>query len=112
YEQTEQQLFQLKEYTTLNVKSKIQELKRVQTMIEAQNRNVGVAQRAYDIAKIRYKEGAGSQIELQNTDLALKQARLNRIQSMYSYLITKYELEQILGRTNAEYFSNFSQIEN
>ena len=112
YEQTEQQLFQLKEYTALNVKSKIQELKRVQSLIEVQNRTVDVAQRAYNIAKVRYKEGAGSQIELQNTDLALKQARLNRIQSMYSYLVNKYELEQILGKTNPEYFSNFSQIEN
>lgn len=112
YEQTEQQLFQLKEYTTLNVKSKIQELKRVQSLIEVQNRTVEVAQRAYNIAKVRYKEGAGSQIELQNTDLALKQARLNRIQSIYSYLVNKYELEQILGKTNPEYFSNFSQIEN
>ena len=112
YEQTEQQLFQLKEYTTLNVKSKIQELKRVQSLIEVQNRTVDVAQRAYNIAKVRYKEGAGSQIELQNTDLALKQARLNRIQSIYSYLVNKYELEQILGKTNPEYFSNFSQIEN
>ena len=112
FEQTEQQLLQLKEYTTLNVKSKIQELKRVQSLIEVQNRTVDVAQRAYNIAKVRYKEGAGSQIELQNTDLALKQARLNRIQSIYSYLVNKYELEQILGKTNPEYFSNFSQIEN
>ena len=111
YEQTEQQLFQLKEYTTMSVKSKLQELKRVQSLIEVQNHTVEVAQRAYDIAKVRYREGAGSQIELQNTDLALKQARLNRIQSMYSYLVTKYELDQILGRTNPEYFSKFSQLD-
>ena len=111
YEQTEQQLFQLKEYTTMSVKSKLQELKRVQSLIEVQNHTVEVAQRAYDIAKLRYREGDGSQIELQNTDLALKQARLNRIQSMYSYLVTKYELDQILGRTNPEYFSKFSQLD-
>jgi outer membrane protein TolC len=79
-------------------------------LIEAQNNNVDVAQRAYDIAKVRYKEGAGSQIELQNTDLALKQARLNRIQSMYSYMVTKYELEQILGKTDPEYLSNFDYL--
>ncbi|HEX7358094.1 MAG TPA: TolC family protein, partial [Ignavibacteriaceae bacterium] len=112
YEQTEQQLFQLKDYTKLNVKSKVQELKRVQDLIEVQNKNVDVAERAYNIAKVRYKEGAGSQMELQNTDLALKQARLNRIQSLYSYLTTKFELDQMLGRTNPEYFTNFDQIEN
>ncbi len=109
YQQTEEQLKQLKDYTLLNVKTKIQELKRVSSLIEVQERTVEVAKRAYDIAKVRYKEGAGSQIELQNTDLALKQARLNRIQSMYSYLITKYELEQILGKTNQDYFLKFEE---
>lgn len=111
YQQTEEQLNQLKDYTLLNVKSKLQELKRVQSLIDVQNRTVEVAERSYNIAKVRYKEGAGSQIELQNTDLALKQARLNRIQSMYSYLTTKYELEQMLGRTNPEYFSSFNELE-
>jgi outer membrane protein len=111
YQQTEEQLNQLKDYTFLNVNSKLQELKRVQSLIDVQNRTVEVAERSYRIAKVRYKEGAGSQIELQNTDLALKQARLNRIQSMYSYLTTKYELEQILGRTNPEYFTKFSELE-
>jgi len=105
YEQTAEQLNMLKDATLLNVKAKIQELKRVQSLIEAQNQNVDVAQKAYEIAKVRYKEGVGSQMELQNTDLALKQARLNRIQSLYSYLTTKFELDQILGRTNPEYFT-------
>ena len=105
YEQTSEQLNQLKDATLLNVKAKIQELRRVQSLVKAQNQNVEVAERSYEIAKVRYKEGVGSQIELQNTDLALKQARLNRIQSLYSYLTTKYELDQILGRTNLDYFS-------
>lgn len=76
-----------------------------------QNKNVEVAERSYQIAKVRYKEGVGSQLELQTADLALKQARLNRIQSIYSYLTTRYELEQILGRTNPEYFSSFDKLD-
>lgn len=111
YQQTEEQVKQLKDYTLLNVKSKIQDLKTVQSIIDVQNKNVEVAERAYQIAKVRYKEGVGSQLELQNTDLALKQARLNRIQSMHLYLITKFELEQVLGKTNPEYFSSFSELE-
>ncbi len=110
FNQTEEQFNQLKDFTVLNVKSKLQELKRVQALLEVQNRTVEVAERAYQIAKVRYKEGAGSQLELQNADQALKQARLNRIQSIHSYLITKYELDQILGRTDSNYFSNFNQI--
>src|SRR5690606_35276246 len=111
YKQTEEQLNQLKDYTILNVKSKLMELKRVESVLDAQKRTVQVAQRAYEIATIRYKEGAGSQIEIQNSDLALKQARLNEIQTTYSYIVTKFELEQILGRTSSDYFVNFNEIE-
>lgn len=107
YKQTEEQFVQLKEYTAASVKAKLQELKRVQSIVEVQNQTVKVAERAYEIAKVRYKEGAGSQLELQNADQALKQARLNYIQSIHSYLITKFELEQLLGRTNKEYLTKY-----
>lgn len=108
YKQTEEQLSQLKDYTVMNVKANVQELKRVQSLLEVQARTVKLAERAYDIAKVRYQEGAGSQLELQNADQDLRQARLNRVQAVHSYLITKFELDQLLGRTNPQYFSSFS----
>lgn len=110
FRQTEEQLQQAKEYTILNVNSKLLELKRVWELVTVQEKTVDVAERAYNIAKVRYKEGAGSQLELQNADQELKQARLNQVQSKYSYLITKFELEQLLGRTNPEYFTYFSEL--
>jgi outer membrane protein len=112
YQQTEEQLAQLKDYTTLNVKSKVLELKRVKSLIEVQERTVKLAERSYHIATVRYQEGAGSQLELQNADQDLSQARLNRVQAIYSYLITKFELDQLLGRTNPQYFSSFKDDEN
>jgi outer membrane protein TolC len=111
YQQTEQQLNQLKEYTATTVKNKILEMSKVQTLLEVQDRTVSVAERSYQIAKVRYREGAGSQLELQNADFALRQARLNRIQSVYQFLSTKYDLEQVLGRTSTEYISSFNEIE-
>jgi outer membrane protein len=107
YKQTEQQLEQLKDFIKNQVKAKMLELKRVQSLVEAQERNVNLASRAYEIATIRYKEGTGSQLEVQNADVALKQARINRIQSIHSYIITKYELEQILGQINSEYIDPY-----
>jgi len=110
--QTEEQLLQLKDFTILEVKSKIQELRRVQSLLEVQERTVKIAERAYNIAKVRYKEGAGSQLELQNADQDLRQARLNKVQAIHSYLVTKYELDQLLGRTAPEYFSTFNNDDN
>jgi outer membrane protein TolC len=112
YKQTEEQLLQLKDYTTLEVKSRVQELIRVKSLVEVQERTVKLAERAYNIAKVRYQEGAGSQLELQNADQDLRQARLNRVTAIHSYLVTKYELDQLLGRTDPQYFTSFEEKEN
>lgn len=105
FKQTEEQINLYKDFLITQIRAKYNELKRVQSLIDAQNKNVKVAERAYEIAKVRYKEGTGSQLEIQNADIALKQARTNYIQSVHSYLVTKFELEQILGRTNQDYLS-------
>jgi outer membrane protein TolC len=107
FKQTEEQMNLYKDFLVTQVRSKYNELKRVQSLIDAQNKNVKVAERAYEIAKVRYKEGTGSQLEIQNADIALKQARTNYIQSVHSYLVTKYEMDQLLGRTNHEYLSKY-----
>lgn len=104
YKQTQEQLSLLKEAIIVQVKSQLNELRRTQKLIEVQNRTVELAQRAYEIATVRYKEGAGSQLEVQNADRDLRQARLNRTQTIHSYLITINELERLLGRTNPAYF--------
>jgi len=112
YKQTEEQLLQLKDYTTLEVKARTQELLRVKSLVEVQERTVRLAEKAYNIAEVRYQEGAGSQLELRNSNQELSQARLNRVQSIHSYLVTKYELDQLLGRTDPQYFTHFNLDEN
>ncbi len=110
YQQTEEQVSQLKDYLTAQVKSKINELHRVQAVVESQDKNVSLAERAYQISTVRYKEGTSSQLEVQNADIALRQARLNRLQTVYSYLITRYELEQMIGKVAPEYYSLFDLL--
>lgn len=101
--QTEQQISQTKDKLFAGVKMKINDLKRVESTIEAQEKNVGLAKRAYDISVVRYKEGTGSQLEIQNADIALQQARTNLLQSIYDYLIAKSELEELQGIVEKEY---------
>lgn len=112
YKQTEEQLLQLKDYTTLEVKAKVLELNRVKSLVDVQERTVEIAQKAYDIAEVRYEEGTGSQLEIRNADQELRNARLNRVQAIHSYLVTKYELDQLLGRTDPKYFAQFNKDEN
>ncbi len=110
FEQTQEQVVQLKDYLTAQVKSKINELERVKTVVETQDKNVSLAERAYEIATVRYKEGTSNQLEVQNSDIALRQARLNRLQTVYSYLITHFELDQMIGKVLPEYYSMFEDL--
>lgn len=101
--QTEQQINQTKDKIAAGVKMKLHDLNRVESTIEAQERNVNLAKRAYEIANVRYREGTGSQLEIQNADVALQQARTNLLQSIYDYVIAKSELEELLGSIENEY---------
>jgi len=107
YKQTSEQLSQLKEYIVNQVKAKYLELRRVQSLVEAQQRNVTLAERTYEISMLRYNEGTGNQLEVQNADVALRQARVNRIQSIHSYITTKLELEQLMGKIKPEYIDPY-----
>ena len=107
YKQTGEQYEQLKEFVVTQVKAKYLELKRVQSLVEAQERNVSLAERSYEISTLRYNEGTGNQLEVQNSDVALRQARVNRIESIYSYIITKLELEQLMGEIKSEYIDPY-----
>lgn len=104
YKQTEEMLNQFSNFLIVQIKTKLSELKRIKSLIDSQSKNVTVAERAYFIAGLRYKEGTGSQLEVQNADMALKQARTNYIQSIHTYIINKLELDQLIGKTNPEYF--------
>lgn len=101
--QTEQQLLHYRDYVAMQVKSRINDLRRVQSILEVQQRNVELAERAYDIAVVRYREGAGNQLEVQNADIALRQARTNRLNSVYDYIIARAELDHLVGRMNEMY---------
>jgi outer membrane protein len=101
--QTEQQLLQYRDYVAMQVKTKINDLRRVQSILNAQERNVDLAERAYGIAVVRYREGTGSQLEVQNADIALRQARTNRLNSVYDYIIARAELDHLVGRLHETY---------
>ncbi len=105
---TDYQILLLQQAISLQIKSKINDLQRIKTSIEAQQKNVSRAERGYDIATVRYREGTGSQLEIQNADLALRQARTNLLQSYYDWTVAKCELDALIGNINSKYFSIYS----
>lgn len=65
--------------------------------IESQTRTVEQAEKGYKIAVTRYQTGSGTQLEVNDADLALLQARVNRVQAVYDYTVAAADLEQLLS---------------
>ncbi len=56
------------------------------------------AQEGYEIAKRRLENNVGTQLEVNDAELALRQAKLNRLQAIYDFKVAEADLETVLGR--------------
>lgn len=65
--------------------------------LNVQSLNVELAQDVYDIAKTKYKEGVGSNLEVITADTSLKEAQTNYLNSLYEALTSQIELKKALG---------------
>jgi outer membrane protein TolC len=55
------------------------------------------AQQAYDIAEIRYKNGAATNLDVLTAQSALEQAKLQQAQLMFSFELSEYNLNKAVG---------------
>lgn len=88
----------LQQSTEVEVRSSINDLLTARETMFANEKTVQQAQKAYDISNTRYKAGAGTILELNTSELALTQARLNYSQAIYDYLSAKADYDRIVGR--------------
>lgn len=71
-------LQQTRELAALDTKSALERLEAAQAAYEASAGTAAQAQRAYQIADLRYREGISTQLELADSRLLLEQAEANR----------------------------------
>lgn len=67
------------------------------SLLDVQEANLQLATEVYQIARIKYKEGVGSNLEVVEADAALIQAEINYLGAIYDGLISKINLEKALG---------------
>ena len=60
--------------------------------------NVMQAEKAVQIAGKRYEVGKGTVLEFNSSQVSLTQAQLTYNQSIYDYLVSKADLDQVLGK--------------
>lgn len=66
-------------------------------MMEAQRENMELSQEVYEVAKIKYNEGVGSNIEVIDADATYKQSQINFYNALYDALISKIDLQKAYG---------------
>jgi outer membrane protein len=103
------QVQQVKDGIRLQVRAVLNNLASAKQRITAQQRTVEQAQRGYEISQIRYREGTGSLLEINDADLALSQARNNKIQALHDYYSAKADLDRLLANLDAKYFVHFDR---
>jgi len=59
---------------------------------------VSQAERGFAIASAQYREGLSSQLELTDSEVALRQSEFNYAQAVYDYLVTRAQLDEATGR--------------
>ncbi|HEX2219625.1 MAG TPA: TolC family protein, partial [Gemmatimonadales bacterium] len=91
-EQARVQLQQTRESAVLDVRTKQEALERARSSLQAMVGAVEEAQRAYEIAQLRYQQGLSSLTEVNDARLALNQAQADRAQAARDLYVAELQL--------------------
>ena len=78
------------------VQSRVNLQNSVQTL-KVQEENLELAQKVFEVTKIKYQEGVGSNLEVIEAQNALQQAETNYYSALYDALIAQVDLKRALG---------------
>ena len=65
--------------------------------LKAQENNMALSKEVYDVTKMKYQEGIGSNIELIEADATYKDAQNNYFNALYQVLISNVDLDKASG---------------
>lgn len=90
--QSRAQLQQTRELAELDTRNALNQLESARAALQASSGTVEQAERAYQIAELRYREGISTQLELSDSRLLLQQARVNRAQAARNYEVARMKV--------------------
>jgi outer membrane protein TolC len=80
------------------VRSLFEQVEESQLRAEGQQLAVAQARRGFEIARAEYAEGLGSQLQVTDAEVALRQSEFNYAQAVYDYLAARARLDEAVGR--------------
>jgi outer membrane protein len=79
------------------VRTLVAQVEEARERADAQRFAVTQARRGHQIATVQYREGLGSQLELTDAELALRQSEFNYAEAVYDYLVARARLDEAAG---------------
>jgi outer membrane protein TolC len=92
----------LSESLTLSAQNSINEMIRAGAQLTSDGEAVSQAKKGYEIAKVRFNTGAGTVLELNDSEVALTRSMLNYNQTLYDFIKAKNEYEKVIGMENLD----------
>jgi outer membrane protein TolC len=100
--QAEARLEQLEFETLREVRDLAELVEESRLRVESARRAVDQARRGYEIASAEYRSGLGSQLQITDAEVALRQSEFNYAQAVYDYLVARVRMEAVLGRASPD----------
>ncbi len=79
------------------LRSLLEQAEEAQLRARGQGLAVEQARRGFQIASAQYREGLGSQLELTDAEVALRQSEFNYAEAVFDYLSTRAQIDQVVG---------------
>ncbi|MEM6347993.1 MAG: TolC family protein [Bacteroidota bacterium] len=95
--QLENQRILFEQAATLEARKASSDLWNAYNNVQAYKRNVELAQKVYNVSQIKYKEGVGSSLELNNAETTLQEVEANYLSAVFEYLLAQTDLRKALG---------------
>lgn len=97
-EQLEYQKDFLKKNIDIEIESALVSLKSSLRSLDVQKENMELAQNIFDITKIKFQEGVGSNLEVTEAETSLKEAQTNYYNALFDAIVAKINLLKAQGR--------------
>ena len=88
---------QLREGLALQTEAALAQYRSSRAQILARRETVALAERALELAEVRFSTGLSTQLEVSDAALLLDQARVNEAQALFEYARALAELERLSG---------------
>ncbi|MDR2474813.1 MAG: TolC family protein [Bacteroidales bacterium] len=82
----------------LQIKAALLSMQKAIEQLESNKATINAAEKAYSISQARYKSGMGTLLELNDTEMAMRQAKLNYNQSIYNFISAKSDYNLLIGK--------------